>query len=150
MPIVVFTSRYYNYSLESVQKKSKRVTNTIYSCGIRTVTMVTSTSFPGSLLFPSPGAREERPWERGCGNCSSLCLFLHFSARGSQLRNDALGGRHVERGSAPLYIVSLEKAFNLYVFCPGLFSLLREICFAESRESFTLPKGHLQTQTSRN
>ena len=32
---------------------------------------VTATSFPGPLLFPSPGAREEgereeeRPWERG-------------------------------------------------------------------------------------
>ena len=25
-----------------------------------------STSFPGPLLFPSPRAREKRPWERGC------------------------------------------------------------------------------------
>ena len=32
-----------------------------------------ATSFPGSLIFPPPGAREgredERPWERGCTNC---------------------------------------------------------------------------------
>ena len=30
--------------------------------------IIWATSFPGPLLFPSPGGEEERPWERGCKN----------------------------------------------------------------------------------
>ena len=39
------------------------------------------TSFPGSLILPSPGANEVRPWERGCSWANQVCKLVHVPAK---------------------------------------------------------------------
>ena len=90
------------------------------SLSLQNHSTIPTTSFPGSLLFPPPGAREgreeERPWERGCHPKSSHGMFYLYTTENVTLLMCKRSWNVQSTGlSAPLLVI---MKFSRYAVCP--------------------------------